>query len=282
MMPNPGSIAKLQFEISLTVPSIRRMFLSIDALKKGFMASCQPFIRFDGCHLKGPYGGVLLFAIGLDGNKGLYPLTFSMVKSENYDSWCFFFDWLVEFLDGFPANRPWAFMTDRQKVRHSFLADLKNNHITNNIAESFNNWVGKFRGKPILTLMESLRSCTMLFTCSDKFQVKDNEVSSIVNINQRTCDCKVWNLTGIPCNDGQVPIARTSMVHGDNDCQVATAGTSMTHGGNDDQVPAGETSEAYRGTQEYIIQPSQAPILETPQGSLVHVIQLMIKYCITL
>ncbi|KAL3527399.1 hypothetical protein ACH5RR_012055 [Cinchona calisaya] len=121
-------------------------------------------------------------------------------------------------------------------ARHSFLADLKNNHITNNLAESFNSWVGKFRGKPILTLMESLRSkltsriqkrfgkacswpkivvpnvieklnkhasicrsCTMLFASGDEFQVKDNEVSHIININQRTCDCKIWNLTGIPC-----------------------------------------------------------------------------------
>ena len=88
MNTNPGSIAKIQFEMTLgsAVPSVKRMFVGLDALKKGFFGGCLPFIGFDGCHLKGPYGGVLLSAIGLDGNNGLYPIAYSIVESENKES----------------------------------------------------------------------------------------------------------------------------------------------------------------------------------------------------
>ncbi|KAL0387553.1 UNVERIFIED_CONTAM: hypothetical protein Sradi_2637100 [Sesamum radiatum] len=124
---NHGSIVKLQYNhgenddegdlISsiLIVPSFKRIFVGLDALKKGFLQGCSPFLGFDGCHLKGLYGGVLLAAIGLDGNNGLFPLAFAVVESECKDSWCFFFQALDEMLGGFAVDRPWTFMSDRQK-----------------------------------------------------------------------------------------------------------------------------------------------------------------------
>ncbi|KAL0334140.1 UNVERIFIED_CONTAM: hypothetical protein Sangu_1570200 [Sesamum angustifolium] len=153
-----------------------RIFVGLDALRKGFLQGCSPFLGFDGCHLKGPYGGVLLAAIGLDGNNGLFPLAFAVVESECKDSWCFFFQALDEMLGGFAVDRPWTFMSDRQKAllecindmvphainrRYAFPVDLKNDHITNNIAESFNAWIGEFRGKPIMTLLEGVRTKVM-------------------------------------------------------------------------------------------------------------------------
>lgn len=135
MRTNPGSIAKIHFHMSLgaTVPSIKRFFLAFDATKKGFLAGCKPYIGFDGCFLKGPFGGVLLSAIGMDGNSGLLPLAFAVVESENKESWCFFFEWLTELLDGFPADRDWTFMTDRQKVVHNFFRALFNEFVFANL-----------------------------------------------------------------------------------------------------------------------------------------------------
>ena len=47
------------------------------------MASCRPFLGFDGCHLKGPYRGMVLSAIVVDANLQFYPLAFRIVESEN-------------------------------------------------------------------------------------------------------------------------------------------------------------------------------------------------------
>lgn len=41
-----------------------RCILSFPALREGFKRGCRPFIGIDGCHLKGPYKGVLLSAVG--------------------------------------------------------------------------------------------------------------------------------------------------------------------------------------------------------------------------
>lgn len=121
-------------------------------------------------------------------------------------------------------------------ARYTFSTDLKNDHITNNSSESFNAWIVKLRDKPVLTLMDTLRSklmsklqkryqkacCwqysmtprvmkklqkisqnarTMKFSYSGEttYQVKDEDVSYVVNTQERHCDCRIWDLTGIPC-----------------------------------------------------------------------------------
>ena len=46
-------------------------------------------------------------------------------------------------------------------ARHAFPTNLKNDHITNNIAESFNHWVGDLRGATILNILDGLRAKLM-------------------------------------------------------------------------------------------------------------------------
>ncbi|KAI5682478.1 hypothetical protein M9H77_03706 [Catharanthus roseus] len=53
---------------------------NVNALKKGFLAGCEPFIGFYGYYLKGPCGGILLSTISLDANKGLFPIAFAIVE----------------------------------------------------------------------------------------------------------------------------------------------------------------------------------------------------------
>ncbi|TXG51314.1 hypothetical protein EZV62_023838 [Acer yangbiense] len=62
-------------------PTFQRMFLSFEAQKLGFLVGYRSFIGVDGCHLKGPFGGVLLSAVALD----------------------------------YPSSRNLTFMSDRQK-----------------------------------------------------------------------------------------------------------------------------------------------------------------------
>ena len=39
-----------------------RSYICWVALKRGFLEGCRPLIEVDGCHLKGPYKGILLTA----------------------------------------------------------------------------------------------------------------------------------------------------------------------------------------------------------------------------
>ncbi|KAL0358283.1 UNVERIFIED_CONTAM: hypothetical protein Sangu_0677700 [Sesamum angustifolium] len=77
MMTKEGLVSNIPI-----VPSFKRTFVELGALKKDFLQRCRPFLGFDGCYLKGTYGGLLHPVIAHDGNNGLFPLAFGVVESE--------------------------------------------------------------------------------------------------------------------------------------------------------------------------------------------------------
>ncbi|KAL5821470.1 hypothetical protein ACOSQ3_023352 [Xanthoceras sorbifolium] len=295
---NPGSIAFLR-----TIPAF--FFLSFEAQKLGFLQGCRPIIGLDGCHLKGRFPGVLLAAVGLDANNGVFPIAICIAEGETKDSWCWFMEQLHMHI-GLEETRRVTFITDRQKgvlsaierhwstssnrycVRHlianmqtrykgqltanyiweaanasnklSFMecmanlkevhADahdymmginlqnwcvhlfdrhVKSEHTTNNITEGFNSWIDKYRGLPILLMLECLRRkmmkrmhlrleraakwesvippkirkkiadrqdearfVTVLCASVNEFEVKDSSRYFIVKLDKNSCDCGLW------------------------------------------------------------------------------------------
>ncbi|TXG69948.1 hypothetical protein EZV62_004883 [Acer yangbiense] len=65
---------------------------------KEFLEGCRPFIGIDGCHLKGPCGGILLSAVALDANSGLFPLDVCICEKETKYSWMWFLNNLKMYL----------------------------------------------------------------------------------------------------------------------------------------------------------------------------------------
>ncbi|XP_059669284.1 uncharacterized protein LOC132314433 [Cornus florida] len=111
----------------------------------------------------------------------------------------------------------------------------KSDHIINNLTESFNNWVGHYRSKPILNMLEwimiklmvriqkryqkalawkgnltpnawkklnkSIQESRMCRVCPagrEEFEVHEVVGVSVVNLNLRTCSCRAWQISGIP------------------------------------------------------------------------------------
>ena len=90
---NLGSVVKIDYwpRINMDdIPRFRRFFVYLNGCKQGFLKGCKPFIGLDGCHLEGPYRGVLLTTISLDANNNLFPIAFMVVEKENKDSWLLF------------------------------------------------------------------------------------------------------------------------------------------------------------------------------------------------
>ncbi|KAK3226830.1 hypothetical protein Dsin_006692 [Dipteronia sinensis] len=77
---NPGTAIHIKIQKPLT--TFHRLFLSFQAQKQGFIEGCRPFIGLDGCHLKRPCGGVLLSAVALDANNGIFPLAVCICEKE--------------------------------------------------------------------------------------------------------------------------------------------------------------------------------------------------------
>lgn len=63
-----------------------KVFLSLLAQRNGFVYGFWPFIRFDGCHLRGSFGKVLSIVVALDANRGLFPLVVAICERETLSS----------------------------------------------------------------------------------------------------------------------------------------------------------------------------------------------------
>uniref|UniRef100_A0A803P0P2 MULE transposase domain-containing protein n=1 Tax=Cannabis sativa TaxID=3483 RepID=A0A803P0P2_CANSA len=110
---NPGSVAFIITSLVNDIRFFERVYICLAACKSGFKFH-KPIIRLDGCFLKGYCRGMLLAAIGINGNNNMFPLAYAVVEKENTNSWTWFAQLLKEDLDvqdiGF-----FIFISGRQK-----------------------------------------------------------------------------------------------------------------------------------------------------------------------
>ncbi|KAL0313993.1 UNVERIFIED_CONTAM: hypothetical protein Sangu_2243700 [Sesamum angustifolium] len=82
---NPGSTVIVGTKQVDGEERFNRFYVCFGALKARFKAGCRPIIGVDGCHLKGPNGGILLTAIVVDPNNNLFPIAYAVVNKECRD-----------------------------------------------------------------------------------------------------------------------------------------------------------------------------------------------------
>lgn len=117
-MANRGNavLMKVERPFPKVPPKFHRLYMSFAVMKKGFLDGCRPVIGVDGCFLKGSFKGILLVAVGRDGNDNMYLIAYAVVEAETKDSWTWFLETLVLDL----GTREWharlTFISDRQKV----------------------------------------------------------------------------------------------------------------------------------------------------------------------
>jgi len=124
----------------------------------------------------------------------------------------------------------------RTWCRGWFNTSTKCDLLHNNLAECFNSWILKFRDKTILTMLEGIRGnlmrryqrkrdairamegnlgpkikekleieedeashCTPIFAGDGLFEIECKGRKYVVNLCQRTCGCRKWDVSGIPC-----------------------------------------------------------------------------------
>ncbi|KAL0448180.1 UNVERIFIED_CONTAM: hypothetical protein Slati_1945900, partial [Sesamum latifolium] len=84
-----------------------------------------PVVGVDGCHLKGPYGGVLLTAVSIDPNNNLNPLAYAVVSGETREAWQWFLELLKDDLH-IVMDDTYTFISDKQKGGLAFEKGLWN------------------------------------------------------------------------------------------------------------------------------------------------------------
>ncbi|KAK1283102.1 hypothetical protein QJS10_CPB21g01322 [Acorus calamus] len=225
--------------------SCMRFFVCLGACRLGFLDGCRSFIDLDGCHLKGFYKGIMLSATSVDAGSYLFPPAFVVVESETGDSWRWFLEMLHEAIGDVDGL---ALMSDKDKAhyleavidqrwsRSQYGTGAKCNYVTNNISESFNAWINKVRGLPILEMVDMIRHKMMermdrrrslgrkwrgklvpkafkyvqnlvldiggyIVRRSDdhRAEVVGPDITCVVRLDERTCTCREWQISGLPC-----------------------------------------------------------------------------------
>ncbi|XP_016191556.1 uncharacterized protein LOC107632386 [Arachis ipaensis] len=147
---NHGSTALLAVEpIPQSPPLFDKLYVCLDACKKGFRAGCRPLIGLDGCFLKGYYGGQLLSAVAQDANNHFYVIAYAVVASETKESWKWFLDLLQNDL-GPTAVEGWNFISDQQKgLMPAMKAVMPNAHHRNCVRHIWKNFTNKYKSKQL-------------------------------------------------------------------------------------------------------------------------------------
>ncbi|KAK2653426.1 hypothetical protein Ddye_013282 [Dipteronia dyeriana] len=121
--------------------------------------------------------------------------------------------------------------------RHAFKPSIKFDHVSNNISEYFYSWIKEDRDKPILQLLENLIRKIMVrfyekwaeaeklndsitpyarvYLTTNEYEARKLQVihgrgqwyeivdqvglKILVNVDDGTCDCGMWQMNGLPC-----------------------------------------------------------------------------------
>ncbi|KAK5794658.1 hypothetical protein PVK06_035897 [Gossypium arboreum] len=222
----------------------QRMYVCLQACKDGYRAGCRRIVGLNGYFLKGYYGGYLLAAVGIDANNGIYPLAYAAVESANQASWLWFLELLAMDLEivssyhiSFMSNKQknTGFRTKELKdllwkaARASTTREFddamdelrKTNHHAYDWLKKKNpaHWsmshfsirshsdmlmILEARGKPILTMMETVRTKIILLIVKKKEEAEKwkgtlcPKIKKKLDVNIKD-SLRNWDLTGIPC-----------------------------------------------------------------------------------
>ncbi|KAL4291966.1 hypothetical protein GQ457_14G024710 [Hibiscus cannabinus] len=108
---------------------------------------CRPIMGLDGCFLKGPFKGVLLGAVGRDGNDQMYPIAWAVAEGESTDSWSWFLS-LVSIDLGMEDGFGYTIISDQHKGLEVAINDILPRVEHRNCARHvYANWSGRKREK---------------------------------------------------------------------------------------------------------------------------------------
>ncbi|KAL4300458.1 hypothetical protein AHAS_Ahas17G0202900 [Arachis hypogaea] len=87
LLTNPGSTMHLDTTpMADSLPLFKRICLSLEACKKGFVLGYRPFISLHGVFLKSFYRGQLLTKIGQEAKNKIFPVAYAVVDSKTRDN----------------------------------------------------------------------------------------------------------------------------------------------------------------------------------------------------
>ncbi|WVZ72592.1 hypothetical protein U9M48_021025 [Paspalum notatum var. saurae] len=173
---SPGSIVNIDHYTINGKIRFRRMFFALKPCLDGFLNGCRPYLAVDSTFLTGRFKGQLATASAVDGHNWLYPVCFGVFDSETNDNWIWFMNQIRQLL-----MIKW---NQRRKVAKK--------------------WEGRVLPHIIHKLNEQSRELSLeVDECSEEVAevtaMGGSGFRFVVNLEEKTCSCRKWQVCGIPC-----------------------------------------------------------------------------------
>ncbi|XP_016196236.1 uncharacterized protein LOC107637321 [Arachis ipaensis] len=148
-------------------PVFDKIYICLDACKRGFKEGCRSLLHLDGCFLKTYYMGWLLAAVPQDTNNQFYVVAYGVVRAETKDAWKWFLTNLQADI-GDDANHGWNFISDQQKGLLPALKEVmpKARH-RNCVMHMWKNFVNRFKDLYIREVVWECARCTTVAEFKD-------------------------------------------------------------------------------------------------------------------
>ncbi|XP_040374739.1 uncharacterized protein LOC121052874 [Rosa chinensis] len=179
-------------------PIFKRMYVCLGALKKGFKAGCRSLIGLDGCHLKSPYGGQLLSAVGVDANNSTWVVGYAMVEQECKDSWIWFLELLANDLDIRSDGAGWTFISDKQKgLLPAFEVVLPSAEHRFCVRHLWTNFNKKFPGKALKDQLWVIAKSTTMAYFTKEMSLKDLQSTGLGHISTQCLNVTFYSTISV-------------------------------------------------------------------------------------
>ncbi|KAH0736875.1 hypothetical protein KY285_012582 [Solanum tuberosum] len=181
-LSNPGSDIVINLSKDALEQGKRkflRMYICFNALKLGWKEGLRPFIELDGTFLKSQCKGQLLV----------------VVDKETTRTWIWFLQLLNNSLN-LKDGQTVTFMSDIQKgLINAVKIVIPLSHHRYCVRHIEANWMKRFR---VFQLLDP-GSKSVDFNGDLGYEVSEGEDRHTVNLVEKKCTCKSWQLTGISC-----------------------------------------------------------------------------------
>nr|GEV04126.1 transposase, MuDR, MULE transposase domain protein [Tanacetum cinerariifolium] len=238
-----------RINISVKLPSFdSSMEITDNEEIRTFLNYLRPLLIIDATHLKGTYKGTNLVAVGMVGNNQIVPVAFGICKGETGPCWSWWMSPNMNRMQVVqPDAHHKLCQAGTQRWSRAHCPLVRYNYMTSNSVESINACSVINRKLPVLKLAETYRAMlqewyfdhqklttNMKYEITDwvahkvqkrklksatwivhgvnqyVYQVSDGLYNRQVNLETGVCECRKWQLSGIPC--GHV-IAVTRFLH---------------------------------------------------------------------
>lgn len=64
----------------------KRLYVCLNACRRGLHVGCKPLISLNACYLKGPYHSQLFATVSIDANNDIFSMTYAVAEAKTKDS----------------------------------------------------------------------------------------------------------------------------------------------------------------------------------------------------